>query len=132
MCIRDRDIVGIVLRKDLGRYVSNGETDKKLLDIMQPVHFVLESLTVDKLLLEFLESRLHLFVVLDEYGGLAGVVSLEDVLEEMLGREIVDETDAVADLREAARQRRSALTQARTQQAAALREAREEAEKAKG
>ncbi len=124
--------MGIVLRKDLGRYVSNGETDKKLLDIMQPVHFVLESLTVDKLLLEFLESRLHLFVVLDEYGGLAGVVSLEDVLEEMLGREIVDETDAVADLREAARQRRSALTQARTQQAAALREAREEAEKAKG
>ena len=128
----NEDIVGIVLRKDLGRYVSNGETDKKLLDIMQPVHFVLESLTVDKLLLEFLESRLHLFVVLDEYGGLAGVVSLEDVLEEMLGREIVDETDAVADLREAARQRRSALTQARTQQAAALREAREEAEKAKG
>ncbi|WP_300686207.1 hemolysin family protein [uncultured Bilophila sp.] len=128
----NEDIVGIVLRKDLGRYVSNGETDKKLLDIMQPVHFVLESLTVDKLLLEFLESRLHLFVVLDEYGGLAGVVSLEDVLEEMLGREIVDETDAVADLREAARQRRSALTQARTQQAAALREAREEAAKAKG
>lgn len=70
---------------------------------MQPVRFVLENQTVDKLLLEFLESRLHLFIVLDEYGGLAGVVSLEDVLEEMLGREIVDETDAVADLREAAR-----------------------------
>lgn len=82
---------------------------------MQPVRFVLENQTVDKLLLEFLESRLHLFIVLDEYGGLAGVVSLEDVLEEMLGREIVDETDAVADLREAARQRRSALTQARNQ-----------------
>lgn len=58
----------------------------------QPVRFVLENQTVDKLLLEFLESRLHLFIVLDEYGGLAGVVSLEDVLEEMLGREIVDET----------------------------------------
>ena len=50
----------------------------------------------------------QIVVAVDEYGGLAGVVSLEDVLEEMLGREIVDETDAVADLREAARQRRSA------------------------
>ena len=120
----NEDIVGIVLRKDIGRYVSQGEPDKTLFEIMQPVRFVLENQTVDKLLLEFLESRLHLFIVLDEYGGLAGVVSLEDVLEEMLGREIVDETDAVADLREAARQRRSALVQARNQQNAALREAR--------
>lgn len=112
----NEDIVGIVLRKDIGRYVSQGQGEKTLFDIMQPVRFVLENQTVDKLLLEFLESRLHLFIVLDEYGGLAGVVSLEDVLEEMLGREIVDETDAVADLREAARQRRSALTQARNQQ----------------
>ena len=109
----NEDIVGIVLRKEIGRYVSLGGSDKKLGEIMQPVRFVLENQTVDKLLLEFLESRLHLFIVLDEYGGLAGVVSLEDVLEEMLGREIVDESDAVADLREAARQRRSALTQAR-------------------
>ncbi len=108
----NEDIVGIVLRKDIGRYVSQGEPDKLLSEIMQPVRFVLENQTVDKLLLEFLESRLHLFIVLDEYGGLAGVVSLEDVLEEMLGREIVDETDAVADLREAARQRRK-LTQAK-------------------
>lgn len=93
----NEDIVGIVLRKDIGRYVSQGQGEKTLFDIMQPVRFVLENQTVDKLLLEFLESRLHLFIVLDEYGGLAGVVSLEDVLEEMLGREIVDETDAVAD-----------------------------------
>ena len=90
----NEDIVGIVLRKDVGRYVSQGQGEKTLFDIMQPVRFVLENQTVDKLLLEFLESRLHLFIVLDEYGGLAGVVSLEDVLEEMLGREIVDETDA--------------------------------------
>ena len=125
----NEDIVGIVLRKDIGRYVSQGQGEKTLFDIMQPVRFVLENQTVDKLLLEFLESRLHLFIVLDEYGGLAGVVSLEDVLEEMLGREIVDETDAVADLREAARQRRSALTQARNQQNAALKAARADAAK---
>ena len=75
----NEDIVGIVLRKDIGRYVSQGQGEKTLFDIMQPVRFVLENQTVDKLLLEFLESRLHLFIVLDEYGGLAGVVSLEDV-----------------------------------------------------
>ncbi|MEG1609727.1 MAG: hemolysin family protein [Bilophila sp.] len=102
----NEDIVGIVLRKEIGRYTSDGHRERPLGEIMQPVRFILESQTLDKLLLEFLESRLHLFVVLDEYGGLAGVVSLEDVLEEMLGREIVDETDAVADLREAARQLR--------------------------
>ena len=105
----NEDIVGIVLRKEIGRCMSEGQTEKTLFEIMSPVRFVLENQTVDKLLLEFLESRLHLFVVLDEYGGLAGVVSLEDVLEEMLGREIIDESDAVADLREAARQRRNAL-----------------------
>lgn len=65
----NEDIVGIVLRKDIGRYVSQGQGEKTLFDIMQPVRFVLENQTVDKLLLEFLESRLHLFIVLDEYGG---------------------------------------------------------------
>jgi len=57
-------------------------------------------------LAEFLELRQHLFVVIDEYGGLSGLISLEDILEEILGREIVDESDKVADKRELARQRR--------------------------
>ncbi len=111
----NEDIVGIVLRKEIARCKSDGKSGAVLGDIMRPVRFVLESQTVDKLLLEFLESRLHLFIVLDEYGGLAGVVSLEDVLEEMLGREIVDESDAVADLRQAARERRNRLAQRREQ-----------------
>ena len=76
---------------------------------MKPVQFVLENMSLDKLLAKFLDSRTHLFVVLDEYGGLAGVVTLEDVLEEILGREIVDETDQVVDMREMARRRRSEL-----------------------
>ena len=88
----NEDIVGIVLRKDIGRYVSQGQGEKTLFDIMQPVRFVLENQTVDKLLLEFLESRLHLFIVLDEYGGTAGIITLEDILEELVG-EIYDEHD---------------------------------------
>ena len=80
---------------------------------MRPVRFVLETVTLDSLLRKFLGSRVHLFVVLDEYGGVAGVVTLEDVLEEILGSEIVDETDQVVDMRELARQQRDELTRHR-------------------
>ncbi len=105
----NEDIVGIVERRTLARRMTNGE-NCTLGSIMVPAHFVQESKTLDTLLQDFLNSRTHLFVVLDEYGGLAGVVSLEDVLEEILGREIVDESDPVADLRDLARTRRKAAT----------------------
>ena len=104
----NEDLVGIVERRTLAqRMVAGGEGT--LGDIMTPLHYVLESQTLDRLLQEFLNARCHLFAVLDEYGGLAGVVSLEDVLEEILGREIMDESDSVADLRALARQRRQAV-----------------------
>lgn len=103
----NEDIVGIVLRRDVVLHRDAHEGSMTLGEIMQPVHFVLESLTLDKVLAEFLERHQHLFAVLDEYGGLAGVISLEDVMEEMLGREIVDESDVAADLRAVARSRRA-------------------------
>lgn len=103
----NEDIVGIVLRRDVVLHRDAHEGSMTLGEIMQPVHFVLESLTLDKVLAEFLERHQHLFAVLDEYGGLAGVISLEDVMEEMLGREIVDESDVAADLRAVARNRRA-------------------------
>ena len=104
------DIVGVVYRRQVLEALADDRDDLKLSDIMRPVRFVLESITLDKLLVKFLGSRLHLCVVLDEYGGVAGVVTLEDVLEEILGTEIVDETDQVVDMRELARLQRDALT----------------------
>jgi CBS domain containing-hemolysin-like protein len=104
------DIVGLVYRREVLETLANDQTSTLLADLMKPVRFVIETLTLDKLLVQFLESRQHLFVVLDEYGGLSGLVTLEDVLEEILGNEIVDETDEVVDMRELARMRRKRLT----------------------
>jgi CBS domain containing-hemolysin-like protein len=107
------DIVGVVYRRLVLEALADDRDELKLSDIMRPVRFVLESVTLDKLLVQFLGSRMHLAVVLDEYGGVAGVVTLEDVLEEILGSEIVDETDQVVDMRELARTQRDELTRAR-------------------
>ncbi|MEF2145253.1 MAG: hemolysin family protein [Desulfovibrionaceae bacterium] len=107
------DVVGVVYRRQVFEALADDQDEKRLSDLMKPVHFVLESLSLDRVLVLFLESRTHLFVVLDEYGGIAGVVALEDVLEEILGREIVDETDQVVDMRELAKHRRDEVTAGR-------------------
>ena len=100
------DVVGIVYRRDILSSAAEGREDIPIQNLSRGAHFVVETLTLDRVLHMFLERRQHLFVVIDEYGGLAGVVTLEDVLEEIIGREIVDETDEVVDLRELARRRR--------------------------
>jgi CBS domain containing-hemolysin-like protein len=103
------DVVGIVLTKEFFMALAEGKENMHLTELIRPVHFVVETAGLNKVLMEFLELRQHLFVVLDEYGGLSGLISLEDILEEILGREIIDESDEVADKRELARQRRRRL-----------------------
>ncbi len=103
------DIVGIVYRREVLETLASDQYDKPLSSLMKPVHFILESLTLDRVLVTFLESRLHLAVVLDEYGGVSGLISLEDILEEILGKEIMDETDQVDDMRKLALERRERL-----------------------
>lgn len=103
------NIVGIVYRRQVLEALANDQDEVRVGDLMKPVRFVPETMTLDRALLTFLESRMHLFVVLDEYGGICGVVTLEDVLEEILGKEIVDETDQVADMRELAMTKKSQI-----------------------
>lgn len=105
------DIVGIVMRRELLAALTNDRGSQKLSELMRPVHFVAETHTLERILQMFLERRQHLFIVLDEYSGLAGVLTLEDVLEEILGKEIVDESDQVTDMRELARRRRQQTQQ---------------------
>jgi CBS domain containing-hemolysin-like protein len=103
------DIVGVVLTKELFIALGEGKKSTPLTELMMPVHFVVETAKLSNVLMEFMESRQKLFVVLDEYGGISGIISLEDILEEILGREIIDESDQVADKRKLARERRSRL-----------------------
>ncbi len=103
------DIVGVVLTKELFIALGEGKKSTPLTELMMPVHFVVETAKLSNVLMEFMESRQKLFVVIDEYGGISGIISLEDILEEILGREIIDESDQVADKRKLARERRSRL-----------------------
>ncbi len=101
---KDREnLIGLVERRTIAQHVKDGKHKQPITSIMRPINFVQESLTLDVVLNRMLASHVHLFAVLDEYGGLSGVISLEDILEEMLGSEIIDESDKVADLRQLAR-----------------------------
>jgi CBS domain containing-hemolysin-like protein len=101
------DVLGVVLKSELLIAMIEGHTTQHVADMMRPVRFVPETIKADKLLDIFRATRRHLAVVIDEFGGVAGVVTLEDVLEVLTG-EIVDETDLVVDMQEWARQRRQA------------------------
>ncbi len=103
------DVVGIVLRKDVFLNPDKDCGNKRLAELMHPVHFVPEAAPLNRILLDFFERRQHLFVVVDEYGSVTGVISLEDVIEEIVGREIVDETDLASNMREFARRKRKML-----------------------
>ncbi|MDR9500777.1 MAG: CNNM domain-containing protein [Desulfurivibrionaceae bacterium] len=97
------DIIGIVLRKDVLLHAVEGDEDQQLKLITRPVHFVPETAPLNMVLLDFFERRQHLFCVVDEYGGFTGVISLEDIIEEIMGMEIMDESDHDQTMRQLAR-----------------------------
>lgn len=84
------DVIGILMAKDLLRYFTGREFD--LRDMLRPAVFVPESKRLNVLLREFRVSRNHMAIVVDEYGGVAGLVTIEDVLEQIVG-DIEDEFD---------------------------------------
>jgi putative hemolysin len=85
-------VVGILYDKDLLRYIREQETSVSLRDVAREAIFVPESKRADDLLREFQRKKVHIAIVVDEYGGTAGLVTIEDLLEEIVG-EIQDEYD---------------------------------------
>lgn len=102
------EVIGIALKQELLTAIIQGKHQEKVGDLARPAKFVPETVRADHLLKNFQEIRQHLMVVIDEYGGVSGVVTLEDVLEVLTG-EIVDETDKIIDLQEIARKKRERL-----------------------
>ncbi len=99
-------VTGYVLAKDVLWAMVNDKANCTLRDIAREVYFIPENIQLDQALENFLERREHLFVVVDEYGGVEGLLTMEDVMETLLGVEIMDEADKVTDLRHLAKQRR--------------------------
>jgi CBS domain containing-hemolysin-like protein len=85
-------VVGVLYAKDLLKALRDGKTDAPLRALLRPACFVPESKRLDELLQELQANKVHMAIVVDEYGGTAGVVTIEDILEEIVG-EIQDEYD---------------------------------------
>ncbi len=101
----EEDITGFILKTDLYEMVSEGKGEELLKTIKREVLIVPETATLKMLLQNLIEKQEHIAVAVDEYGGLAGVVTMEDLVETLLGIEIVDEIDAIEDMQKLAREK---------------------------
>lgn len=99
------DVLGYILKDAIYLAAAQGHLDKKLNTYVRQIVVVPDGLLVASLFEKLLHEREHIALVVDEYGGVDGVVSMEDVLETLIGLEIVDEADATDDMREMARRR---------------------------
>lgn len=99
------DVTGFVLKTEILLAELQGHGEDPLEDLARDVRAVSENASLEHAMDELLENRVHLLVVFDEYGGLAGVVTLEDVVETLIGIEIVDEADKIDDMRQLARRK---------------------------
>lgn len=99
------EVSGFVIKSDVLMHFAKGHADKCLADIKRPLTTVPETLSLSKLFETLIENRDHIALAVDEYGAVEGLVTLEDVVETVLGLEIVDEHDKVDDMRALARKK---------------------------
>ncbi len=96
-------VTGFVLKSDVLLAAAQGRGETPLVELKRPLMAVPDALIMSELFERLVNDRAHLALVVDEYGGTAGLVTMEDVVETLLGLEIVDELDAVQDMQELAR-----------------------------
>ncbi len=99
------DVTGFVLKSDLLLAAAQGRGETPLSELRRPLATVPAELSLSLLFDRLIDDRMQVALVIDEYGGTAGVVTLEDVVETLLGLEIVDEVDEVRDMQELAREK---------------------------
>ena len=97
------NVVGIVFKDTLLETMADDYFEKTMAEICEPVDTVFEKESVESVLNKFTKNRSHIFIVKDEFGGTTGLVTLEDCIETLLGVEIMDESDEVADMRKLAK-----------------------------
>lgn len=101
---KSEHILGYVLQSDILSEAAEDRWERPLVELVRPVPMVLESLPLKRVMSIFLKEREHLAVVIDEFGIFMGVITLEDVVESLIGLEIMDEADDVEDMRLLARE----------------------------
>ena len=97
------NITGIVLKDDIFREMANDNNTLKLAEIRRDILITNRNIPIPQLLDELVLNKNHMALVVDEYGSVSGIVTMEDVIETLLGIEIMDESDNVADLQMLAR-----------------------------
>ena len=100
----DEYVIGYVLRQEILEKMAEDKFKTRIRDISRPILSFPEEEPVGNIWEKFLEKKEHISVIIDEYGTFRGLVTLEDVIETMLGQEIVDETDEVVDMQEYAKE----------------------------
>ena len=103
-------MTSLVHRHSVLMAYAAGDRDIPLSQIAAPLKVIPEFASVSDALAKFTQGRQHLFRVIDEYGGTSGILTFEDTIETLLGREIMDETDRAADMQEVARRRAKILS----------------------
>jgi CBS domain containing-hemolysin-like protein len=101
----DENPLGLLMHRDL----IQAAPETRVRELMKPITVVSDMMNAESLLSQFLRERQHLVLVYDEYGSWLGLVTLEDVLETLIGQPIMDETDDIPDMRRYARQRWKSL-----------------------
>ena len=106
------NITGIVRRRDILEAGSEGRADATMYDLKRDTLFIPETASGMQALQQFVEKHQQLAVVVDEYGSTAGVVTMEDIIEHLIGEEIYEESDIAVDMRELAKKRAERLPSA--------------------
>jgi CBS domain containing-hemolysin-like protein len=100
----DEYVIGYVLRQEILEKMAEDKFTTRLSDILRPILTFSEEEPVGDIWEKFIEKKEHISVILDEYGSVRGLVTMEDVIETMIGHEIVDEKDEVVDMQEYAKE----------------------------